>query len=201
MWTESERAEVIKSLAVVCEVTGTDLSQPAKLFVVEQLAARPARQVLKALSVCAQECRFKLTLADIVQRIDDGRPGAEEAWGAFPKSEEAAGVVSDEMSVAWGAAAPLFGSDEVAARMAFREVYEREVRAARAAGIAPVWRVSPGFNRKATESVALEAVKLGRLRPVDVEPYVLPENRPADWWALPEPSATPRVQDSREVGT
>lgn len=200
MWTETERAEVIKSLAVVCEVTGTDLSQPAKVFVLEQLAARPARQVLKALSVCAQECRFKLTLADIVQRIDDGRPGAEEAWSSFPKSEQDAGVVTDEMSAAWGAAAPLFESDEVAARMAFREVYEREVRAARAQGVLPVWRVSPGFNRKATESVALEAVKLGKLQPVDVEPYVLPENRPADWLALPSPPVPPRLQDSTQGG-
>lgn len=192
MWTESERAEVIKMLAVVCEVTNTDLSQPAKVFVLEQLASRPARQVLKALSVCSHECKFKLTLADIVSRLDDGRPGAEEAWGLFPKSEDTAAVVTDEMSVAWGAAAPLFESDEVAARMAFREVYEREVRAARAAGIAPVWRVSPGFNRAATESVALEAVKSGKLRPRDVDPYVLPENRPADWPAL-LPAASPPV--------
>jgi hypothetical protein len=101
-------------------------------------------------------------------------------------------VVTDEMSVAWGAAAPLFESDEVAARMAFREVYEREVRAARAAGTAPVWRVSPGFNRAATESVALEAVKSGKLQPRDVDAYVLPENRPADWPALP-PAASPPV--------
>lgn len=193
MWTAAERDEVIKALALVCEVTGTNWSRPAQLLVLEQLSSRPAKQVVSALSVCANECRFKLTLADIVQRIDDGRPGAEEAWGSFPKSEEAAGVVTDEMSTAWGAAAPLYETDEIAARMAFREVYEREVRAARAAGIAPVWRVSPGFNRAATESIALEAVRLGRLRPHDVAPYVLPENRPADWPALLPSTAEERL--------
>jgi hypothetical protein len=40
--------------------------------------------------------------------------------------------------------------------------------------------------------LALEAVKLGRLRPRDVEPYVLPENRPAEWLALP-PSNEPSI--------
>jgi hypothetical protein len=192
MWTTAERDEVIKTIALACEVTDTHWTRPAQLLVLEQLSHRPVKQVLAALGVCANECRFKLTLADIVQRIDDGRPGAEEAWGLFPKSEQDAGVVTEEMSVAWGAAAPLFESDEVAARMAFREVYEREVRAARAAGVAPVWSLSPGFNRAATESLALEAVKLGRLRPRDVEPYVLPENRPAEWLALP-PSNEPSI--------
>jgi hypothetical protein len=88
MWTAAERDEVIKALALACEITDTHWSKPAQLLVLGQLSARPVKQVLAALSVCSNECRFKLTLADIVSRLDDGRPGAEEAWGLFPKSEE-----------------------------------------------------------------------------------------------------------------
>lgn len=174
-WSDKEHEAVVKTLAIVCEVTQTEYSAPARLLVVKQLSAYPARQVLASLERCAAECRFKLTLADVISRLDDGRPGAEQAWASFPKSEEIAGVVTDEMSVAWGAAASLYASDHVGARMAFKEAYEREIRQARASGKPPVWRVSPGFDKASTEGVAIEGMKAGLLSPASALQYIAPE--------------------------
>ncbi|MFS7082118.1 hypothetical protein ABMZ19_25175, partial [Escherichia coli] len=61
------------------------------------------------------------------------RPGPEEAWSiAVRACDEAETVVmNDEIALAWGAAKPIFDlGDEVGARMAFKEVYERQVAAA-----------------------------------------------------------------------
>lgn len=175
-WSDKENDAVVKTLAVVCEITQTEYSAPARQLVVRQLSAYPVRQVLGALERCAAECRFKLTLADVISRLDDGRPGAEQAWASFPKSEDLAGLVTDEMSAAWGAAAPLYASDKVGARMAFKEAYDREIRQARAEGKAPKWRVSPGFDKAHTESIAIEGMKNRLFSPPEALQYIHPDN-------------------------
>jgi hypothetical protein len=174
-WAESERQAIVKTLAVVYEVSGTEASPAAAEFILKQLEGFPARGVLAALVTCAAECRFKLTLADVVSRIDDGRPGAEQAWSLFPKNEEDAGVVTEEMSIAWGVAAPLYLSDKIGARMAFKESYERAVREARANAKSPVWRITAGFDKAATEGAAIEALRKGLVSPDAALQFVPPE--------------------------
>lgn len=175
-WDSGQHDAIVKTLAVVCEVTGTQHSSAAQDLILRQLGNYPAKAVLLALEKCAIECRFKLTLADIVTRLVDGRPGAEEAWAAFPKREEDAGVVTEEMSVAWGVAASLYASDQIACRMAFKEAYQREVQQARTSGAPVKWRVSPGFDKAATEGAAIEALRLGKVTEREALQYVPPEH-------------------------
>lgn len=200
-WTPKEHEGVLKTLAVVCEVTQTTFSEPAMKLIRNQLENYPSRQVLKALERCAAECRYKLTLADIISRLDDGRPGVEEAWSAFPKSEDEAAVVTDEMAVAWGVASELYASDRVGARMAFKETYEREVRNARAAGTPPRWFMSAGFSKPATEAAAIEGLRKGLLSREQAMQYILPENEAQALHAagigppaLPPPEQAARVK-------
>lgn len=198
-WGDAELSTVIKTLAVVCEVTGTVLSTAAQDLVVRSLQAYPAAHVLGALNRCASECRFKLTLADIVSRLDDGRPGGEEAWALMPKDEADSGVVTQEMSTAWGVAALLYDTDPIAARMAFKESYERETREARQHAVPATWRLTAGSNPKLRESVAIEAVKAGKLPPAAIEPYVLPEHRPMTLKALPPASEAQLEANKRRL--
>lgn len=177
-WTDAENNAVLKGLAVALELTGTDWSALAVKAAAKALEAYPAAQITGSLNRCASECKFKLTLADIVSRLDDGRPGPEEAWAMFPKDEQDAAVVTEEMSVAWGVASKLYDSDPIAARMAFKESYFEAVREARLHGHPAKWRLTPGLNKALTESVAVEAVKAGKLPPAAIEAYVLPEHRP-----------------------
>lgn len=202
-WTTKENDAAVKTLAVVCEVTQTSFSESAQKLIVSQLQNYPCRQVLKALERCAAECRYRLTLADILTRLDDGRPGAEEAWGAFPKTEDEAGVVTEEMSTAWGAASHLVAmGDKVGARMAFKEVYEREVRFARASSKPAVWRVSPGSSRSSTEAAAVEGLRRGLLSRDSALQYIDPENHQQALGvaghgppALPPPEQQARVKE------
>lgn len=107
--------------------------------------------------------------SDVIGRLtprpeNDGRPGVEEAWALIPKTERESAVITDEMATAFGAAQELIDAgDLIAARMAFKEVYQREVTASRAAGRPVHWFASLGHDVAARESALRKAVDLGRL--------------------------------------
>lgn len=154
---------LLKAIAVTAELTATQLSAPAARVMAEDLARYPEAQVLKALTRCRREVRSRLTIADVVSRLDDGRPGAEEAWAMLPKAESETAVWTDEMSRAFGVCLHLIEQDQIAARMAFREAYGKYVQEARDNGAAVKWTVSLGHDAGGREAPLLQAVELGRL--------------------------------------
>lgn len=163
-WSVEEKDAVVKALTVVCETTQTVWTQATQDVVLKKLGAYSAQQVIAALDLCLNQVKFKLNYADIASRIDDGRPGAEEAWAMMPKEEEHSGCVTREMSEAWGAADSLYkNGDRVGARMAFKEKYQVSVSANRAAGQPARWNLSPGWDRAGREAAALEGFNAGRL--------------------------------------
>lgn len=72
-WNASERDEIVKALAVVCELTGADFSQPARQYFLQELGGYGAADVLPALKACARECKRKLSLADVIEKIEEKR--------------------------------------------------------------------------------------------------------------------------------
>jgi len=161
-------SQVLRALAVACEMTQTTLSKEALMGFVAELQAWPEARVLRAIERCRREVKHRLTLADIIERLhqDDGRPGAEEAWArclpAFDESETA--VLSPEMLEAMCAARPLLAErDKVAARMAFKEVYEKAVLDARAKNRPLHWEISLGFSKAGREMVLRRAVEAQEL--------------------------------------
>ena len=72
--------------------------------------------------------------------------------------------MTDEMATAWGVAKPLLDErDQVAARMAFKESYNRLVGESRRTGKDVKWFISMGDDKGGREGVILEAVQLGRI--------------------------------------
>lgn len=156
--------ELIQAIAVTAELCGRTFSPEAASVFVSDLAPYPEHQVLKALVRCRKEVRGVLTLQDVISRLDDGRPGAEEAWAMLPKSESESAVWSAEMSQAFGVASGLLDAGEVvAARMAFKETYTRMVAQARDAGEPVAWQVSLGHDPRGREPVLLAAVEAKRI--------------------------------------
>lgn len=153
---------LIKAVVATAQVMGTELSEDAARMFCQDLSDYHEPSVLEALTRCRREVKGKLTLADVVARIDDGRPGPNEAWAMIPKSEADTVVWSDEMRSAYAAASPLM-HDEVAARMAFIETYQREVTKARAEKRPPKWTPSLGWDATGREHVLRNAVEKGRL--------------------------------------
>jgi len=138
---------------------GRTLSQGATDMITEKLKKYPEKDVENALLRCQDECIGKISIGDIIARIktSDGRPGADEAWALLPQSEEDSVVWTEEMSQAWGTAKNVM-DDQTAARLAFRDTYNRLVSEARQKRLPVNWIWSPGINQLQRERALLEAV-------------------------------------------
>lgn len=158
--------EILKAIAVTAELTSTELSAAALRVLAADLAAYPEAAVMRALDRCRKELTGRLTPAAIFERIDDGRPTADEAWAiAMMATDEAETVVwTGEIAQAWEIAKPIFeGRDKVGARMAFRDAYDRLCRAARATKSAAKWSVSIGWDAGRRDTALVAAVTAGYL--------------------------------------
>lgn len=159
-----DKVDLLQALAVTAELTGTTFSEAAARVMVQDLAAYPVNQVLGALVRCRRELKTRLTVAAIVERLDDGRPGPEEAWAMIPHDERSTVVWTDEMAEAFGVACGLLAhGDVIAARMAFRESYAASVVRARAEQRPVHWFPSLGQDPNTRAQPIEEAVRKGRL--------------------------------------
>lgn len=156
--------DLLRAVAVTGELCGRTFSEAAARVFVTDLAAYPEPAVIKALARCRKEVRGVLTVNDVVSRVDDGRPGPEEAWSQLPFDESQSAVWTDEMSAAFGVARPLLElGDKTAARFAFREAYSKLVGEARDEGRAVNWTATLGYDPRGREAVLSEAVNSGKL--------------------------------------
>lgn len=75
---------------------------------------------------------FRPDVADVVELLggnDSAWPSPEESWNLLPKTEDEGGWMCQEMATAMSACADsLNRGDLIAARMAYLEVYKREIR-------------------------------------------------------------------------
>jgi hypothetical protein len=158
------RIELLQALAVTAELTNTELSEAAATVMADDLSTYPHAQVLGALVRCRRELRGRLTIAAVLERLDDGRPGPNEAWAMIPQDEDGSVVWSDEMAQAFGAAQPLISAGQtIAARSAFLEAYERLVAHARAEARPPRWTPSLGHDKRHRASAIETAQRFGRI--------------------------------------
>lgn len=156
--------ELIEAVAVTAELCGRTFSEPAARVFVADLGRFPEQAVIAALARCRREVKGILTVQDVVSRIDDGRPGVEEAWAMMSIAESQSVVWTEDMALAFGAAQPLVArSDFIGARMAFKEAYTKTVTLARDAGAPVRWTVSLGHDRHSRKAVLHQAVVAGRL--------------------------------------
>lgn len=156
--------ELIEAVAVTAELCGREISPGAARVMLDDLAGFSDPAVFGALKRCRREVRGALTVQDIVSRLDDGRPGPDEAWSLIPQDEMRSVVWTDEMSAAFGVALPLLiDGDRVAARFAFREAYVKLVGEARDQRRPASWTPSLGTDAQGREQALREAVEKGRI--------------------------------------
>lgn len=157
-------AEFIEAVAVTAELCGRVFTPAAARVFVEDLSGYPEAQVLGALRRCRREVRGMLTVQDVLSRLDDGRPGADEAWSALPFDEAQSTVWTDEIAAAFAVAAPLLEvGDKVGARFAFKEAYARLVSDARDKRSPVNWWPSLGHDPNGRAAVLNQAADAGRL--------------------------------------
>lgn len=158
------RSSLLQALAVTAELTGTEVSEAAARVMAADLAVYPIDQVLGALTRCRRELKGRLTIAAIIERLDDGRPGPNEAWAMIPQDETGSVVWTEEMAEAYGVASPLLREGQIiAARSAFVEAYAAAVTRARTDRRAARWNPSLGHDAGQRTAALKEASRKGRL--------------------------------------
>ena len=153
-------SKVIEAIAVTAELCGRTFTSAAAAVFASDLDGYSDHSILSALSRCRKELKGILTVQDVVSRLDDGRPGVEQAWAMLPFEESQTVVWTSEMSQAWGVAnILLIEGDRIGARMAFKESYSKLLAEARDQRLPVQWSASLGhdkFSREATLIAALE---------------------------------------------
>lgn len=159
--------KIMQAIAVTAELTGTQLSDNAMLVMAEDLLAYPLDKVLSALERCRRELKGRLTLAAILDRVDDGWQSAEEAFNTL-----VAGWENEHLSIltthtamhAAESASALFNAgDKYRAGLAFKTAYERIVSEKKAKGIQPDWYVSAGLDKEQLAQLVTEAAATGKI--------------------------------------
>lgn len=157
-------SNVLKAVCVTAELCGRTFTEAAAQVFCHDLSAYPEEAVLSALTRCRREVKGMLTTQDVISRMDDGRPGVEEAWAMIPAGEDDTIVWTAEMAEAHAACAPLLvEGDRIAARMTFKEVYGKAVTRAVAAGEPVSWSASLGWDLEKRKRALLAAVEAGKL--------------------------------------
>lgn len=183
MLSDADQDALIDMVVVTAEVMGEQIRPAAAAYMAADLASYPLHVLAKALTACRREVKGRLSLAAVIERIDDGHPAPNEAWAvAIRAADEAVTVVwTEQTRDAWTAALPLVeAGDNIAARQAFLEVYSRLVKDARAGSGCAVYHPSLGHDVAGRDSALRQAIAAGRLAHEQVaEHLALPPATPA----------------------
>lgn len=157
---------LVELVVATAEVIGDEIRPTTAALMVEELAAYPQAAVEGALASCRRELKGRLSLAAILERIDDGHPLPNEAWAiALSAADERNTVVwTEQTRDAWAAAQPLvLAGDRIAARMAFIEVYGRLLKEARNAKRGAHHVASIGHDSTGRDAVLRLALERGQI--------------------------------------
>ena len=89
-------ATLLQAVMVTAELCGSPFtSESVATVFIEDLAGYPEPLVLAALKRCRLEHKGRLTVADVLSRIEDGRPGVETAWAQI------ATLADERKSLVW----------------------------------------------------------------------------------------------------
>ena len=167
MLSDLEQERLVKALVATAEVIGDQLRPTAAAYMVQDLSCYSMQVLERALAGCRRELKGRLSLAAVLERIDDGHPAPNEAWAvAIQAADERATVVWTTLTQqAWNTALPLVqAGDKIAARPAFLETYTRLLKEARAAQLPASYTASIGFDSASRQSTLSEAVSKGLLQ-------------------------------------
>ena len=152
------------------ELYGKDSPSPVVLQQwLDALQNYDMETIHKALLYLVKHDKFLPKPADVIGLIGqfDGRPTSDEAWAiAMNQSDEEASVTTNDeimLALSYGASDLIAHGDVMAARLAFRDSYNRVVIESRDIGKPLKWWVSVGHNVSLRNDEIDKAEALGRI--------------------------------------
>ena len=197
----TDKQTIGAALTVTADLIGWDLKESAMRAMAARLERYPVPDVLGALDRCACECKYKLTLADVIERLPPSPESitADQAWAIAVKSK----LWADDATIVLPAAIagafidyalPLWQmGDQVAARRAFIDSFDG-LRSEVGMG---AW-ISYGDNPEHRRTAIVEAMANGFIPRADGESRLeaLGEPPPDNEWtrALEGVAAMPQLE-------
>jgi hypothetical protein len=160
--------KLLEGIAATAEIMGREISPAAAMVTAQDLSQYPHDVVMQAMANLRRDAKARFSTGAIIEQIEklqpDGRQGADEAWAMIPMDEYTSAVMTQEMAEAMHIAQPLLDAgDKIAARMSFKEAYNRIVESNKRNGVKPSWFPSLGQDKEGRDTVLAEAVRLGRI--------------------------------------
>lgn len=155
-------------LAATAEAMGQVISDNTVALMVADFRVFPKHQLKEALHRVRMEGTSRLTPKVLLDQLDaiNGRLGADEAFALVLKAKDETQTVvwTDEVAQAWAAVYSMVQSkDQVGARMAFKQAYERIAQDARAQLKRPVPAFTLGTDPELRRVAITQAHEQGRL--------------------------------------
>lgn len=165
---------MVDELTILGEAFGEVLTAERQAIYAKALSDVPKDQLHRAILAAVRELKWFPKVAELRELAgvsygiaNDGRPGPEEAWARMPKGERAEDdtvIWCEEERAAYDACRSLIlNGDQIGARMAFKERYERELAEARAEGRTVCWSISAGYDMEQRLSALASAVQDKRI--------------------------------------
>lgn len=168
MLSSKDVSWLTEELIATIEAMGGEANLKVVGMMVADFRVFPKHQLKEALHRVRMEGTSRLTPKVLLDQLDaiNGRLGADEAFALVLKAKDETQTVvwTDEVAQAWAAVYSMVQSkDQVGARMAFKQAYERIAQDARAQLKRPVPAYTLGSDRKLRIVAIEQAHKHGRL--------------------------------------
>lgn len=165
---QEQKNSVINSLFVSLDMMGQSMSEQAVEMMATELYRYDFNAVQNAIKKCTRECKYRINLAEIVSRIDDGRPSAEEAWQeVYTLSEHDSKVMTREQQIAFCSVSYALQeattTDLINCKRAFVEKYNKLCEQAKADAEPVKYVMSMGSDSDGRKAAAVDAVAQGKL--------------------------------------
>lgn len=156
--TPEQKQKIIDMLIIQAEMKEQSMSDAVISYLVTELEPYGFEPVITALRKLGKESVFKINLAEIIKRIDDGRPSAQVAWSEYPMNEEDSALLTEEQQKAFCSVSHLlYVNDPIPARMAFIKKYNQLIEESRASAVPVKYVLSNGSYKQGR----IDAVKIG----------------------------------------
>lgn len=170
----TEKPAFVAMMVKAFRMSGKDITGDAEFIAdwIDEFSDYPLSALDQAFRKHRRESVYPPKPADLYRHLDgaqadDGRPGADEAWGMLlrlVRDERETGVLSDEIREAWSACGPILDAgDEIGARRCFIEVYSRSVAESRRSRKLARWTVTLGVDPTLRGKRIKEAVEARRI--------------------------------------
>jgi len=161
--SESKRDEIMTMFATTAGALNKTFSDDQLALISGSIFKYEFDQVKNALERVLTECKF-FSLAEVIERIEDGRTSPEAAWALMPVTESQSVCWTEEMKQAFYDCEPLLdGGKNIPARMAFIESYKKRLAVARVEGAQSKYSVSLGSDEQDRVRVLTDAVGTGKI--------------------------------------